>query len=293
MPAPLISIVLPNYNEGTRLRETMISLAETTSSPYEVIVVDNGSTDGSSDFLVDGADDRATLIRTPDRLGVVGARHRGAAIARGDVLLFADAHLIFPPHWDQPMLDVLSEPGVGLVGPTVCNVGDLTGPFICGSVLVNAAMDVQHWDRPEATDPFEVPAACGGCQMITREQFERTPYDAGMVDWGMEDHEICVRLWMLGKSVKVVPSILVQHYFREFVPYARWENVTYNKLRAVFTHFGEDRIARCIQAIAVEPGFSDAYNRLQASDVFDRRAELDDQRVHDETWYFHRFGIDF
>lgn len=293
MPSPLLSIILPNFNEGARLHQTIASLAQTTCASYEVIVVDNGCSDGSSDFLRENVDERITLIREPRRLGVVGARHCGAAQASGDVLVFADAHLIFPQNWDQPMLDTLSLPGVALVGPAVCNTGDLQGPYICGSVWANAALDVQHLDRPATQASYEVAAACGGCQMLTREQFQRTPYDSGMVDWGMEDHELCVRLWMLGRSVRVVPSVLVQHYFREFVSYARWENVTYNKLRAVFAHLGPARVTRCIEAIAVEPGFSAAFSRIKASDIFDRRAVLDDIRVHDDDWYFRRFGLEF
>lgn len=293
MPSPLLSIILPNFNEGVRLRQTIASLAETTRAPYEVIVVDNGCSDGSSDFLFENIDERITLIREPQRLGVVGARHCGAAHASGDVLVFADAHLIFPQNWDSPMLDALGLPGVALVGPAVCNIGELQGPYICGSVWANAALDVQHLDRPATKDSYEVAAACGGCQMITREQFQQTPYDAGMVDWGMEDHELCVRLWMLGKTVRVVPSVLVQHYFREFVPYARWENVTYNKLRAVFAHFGPARVASCVGAIAVEPGFEEAFSRIEGSDIFDRRAALDETRVFDDDWYCRRFSLGF
>ncbi|MFM7040926.1 MAG: glycosyltransferase family 2 protein [Planctomycetaceae bacterium] len=78
----LTSVVIPSFNEGDKLRLTVESLLLNTTGPVEIIVVDNGSTDHSSDFLLGDHDPRVTLVHSEERLGVVGARHAGTTTRR-------------------------------------------------------------------------------------------------------------------------------------------------------------------------------------------------------------------
>lgn len=289
--SPLVSLILPSFNEGSKLRETVDSLRASTLQPFEILVVDNGSTDGSSDFLSDmSSDGPVRLLRTQTRLGVVGARHAGANEARGEVLAFCDAHMLFPHDWLTPLLAELV-PEVGLVGPAISIWGNPDGPVACGSVWKDAALELEQV-HPQCDEPTDVAIIGGGCHVMRRSLFRVIGgYDSGMVDWGMEDQELCLRLWVLGHRVRVVPAVRVQHYYREFSPYAQWSNVTYNKLRTVLTHFSEARVTRAVKAISQEPGFAEAFARVEESDVWDRRAALEDRRVHDSEWFFERFGM--
>lgn len=295
MPAsssPFVSFILPSYNEGDKLRLTVESLCANTLEPFEIVVVDNGSTDASSDFLQGtGPHDPVRLWRSPHPLGVVGARHAGAQVARGEVLAFCDAHMLFPHGWLTPLLAELTL-GVGMVGPSLCQWGDLDGPVCRGSTWKDASLALTDFEF-DGHAPTDVPILGGACQLMRRELFESVGgYDSGMVDWGSEDQELCFRLWTLGFRVRVVPSVLVQHYYRAAEPYPR-PHVTYNKLRTVFTHFSPVRVTACAAAMASEPGFAQAMERMDGSDVWDRRAGLERRIVRVDEELFSRFRIAF
>jgi glycosyltransferase involved in cell wall biosynthesis len=114
------SFIIPCVNEGEFLRHTIESLEANSLDNCEVLVVDNGSTDGSTEFLQRYKGDLGLrLFQMGTRMGVAGARNLGAAFAEGDFLIFIDGHMLFSPHWVEPMLDVLSREEVGMVTPAV------------------------------------------------------------------------------------------------------------------------------------------------------------------------------
>lgn len=89
MPADLVSVVIPVYNGARYLEETLNSVLAQSYQPLEVIVVDDGSSDGTSDLLLRFGD-RITRI-TQDNQGQAAARNRGIAAARGEYIAFLDA----------------------------------------------------------------------------------------------------------------------------------------------------------------------------------------------------------
>ncbi|HVX56762.1 MAG TPA: glycosyltransferase family A protein [Candidatus Saccharimonadales bacterium] len=91
-----VSIVIPVYNEAAHLAACLQAIAAQTVTPYEVLVVDNNSTDESA--AVAARFDFVTLLREP-RQGVVHARNRGFEAARGALIARIDADTILPAHW--------------------------------------------------------------------------------------------------------------------------------------------------------------------------------------------------
>ena len=102
MPAPYISIVIPAYNEEACIGPTLAAVvAELTRTgrPWEVLVVDDGSTDRTRDIVASSAagEPRVRLVAAP-HLGKGGAVRRGMIEARGDWRFLADADLSMPIH---------------------------------------------------------------------------------------------------------------------------------------------------------------------------------------------------
>jgi GT2 family glycosyltransferase len=283
----MMSAVVVSLEEGEHLRLTVEQLRRTLPAGSEILVVDDGSTDGSADFLA-LAETPARLIRAGG-LGVAGARNRGAAEATGEVLLFVDAHMQLPDGWWQPLVDLLAS-GAAAAAPSVCDVRQthrkgfglrLTGPEL-----------KSEWLGRGDGKPHPAPILPGCSLAIRRDVFHAAGgFDGGMIRSQGIDNEFCLRLWLLGHECWVAPEVEVVHLFRERHPYElRWETVLHNRLRLALVHLDRRRIASAVEALRSHPGFAGAVALLADSDVLARRTEMAARRRYYADWYFERFG---
>ena len=90
----MLSIVVPVHNGGRQLASCLQALQTSSYRDFEVLVVDDCSTDGSPAVIHSHG---ALYLRTPGRLGPAGARNLGAKAARGSILVFVDADVQIPP----------------------------------------------------------------------------------------------------------------------------------------------------------------------------------------------------
>lgn len=107
---PRFSIIVPAYNVERFLGECLDSVLEQTCSDYEVIIVDDGSTDGSAEVAQEYVQHpQFTMLSKPNG-GLSSARNAGVAVARGDYVLFLDSD----DYLDPTLLERLSEcePGI-------------------------------------------------------------------------------------------------------------------------------------------------------------------------------------
>src|SRR6201996_8472183 len=116
-----LSVIIVSHNEGEYLRRSVDSLVVDLPSDAEIIVVDDASTDGSSEQLNE-IDSRVRVFQLRDRLGAAASRNFGAQHASGEVLLFSDAHVEARTAWARPLVRVLGRPSVGAVGPALTSL---------------------------------------------------------------------------------------------------------------------------------------------------------------------------
>ena len=118
---PRLSVVVPFYNTADQLGDCLTSIAGQTMTDLAVIMVDDGSTDGSADIAAAqaAADSRFTLLRVRNG-GPGSARNHGVAAAAGELLAFVDADDLLPPDAYATLVGVL-------------DAG--TSDFVCGGVL--------------------------------------------------------------------------------------------------------------------------------------------------------------
>ncbi len=91
MTTPLLSVVIPTWNRARLVCEAVESALEQRDGRVEVIVVDDGSTDGTEDVLARRFGSSVRVARSPRRRGAGAARNAGARLARGELLAFLDS----------------------------------------------------------------------------------------------------------------------------------------------------------------------------------------------------------
>jgi GT2 family glycosyltransferase len=291
--SPIVSVVVVSHNEGVYLRRTVNNLLATLPANGEVIVVDDSSTDGSADSLQHGSR-RVKVLRPDVRLGVAGARNFGASYARGDILVFSDAHVEVPPDWVGVLLAPLARSEVGAVGPSLCDMNFPESKGLGGLRFCDAALN-SEWRGWQGSDPHPVPILAGFFIAMRRDVFETTEgFDSGMIMFGMEEYEICIHLWTLGYECILVPQVEVSHLYRDEAqtPW-KFDSITsiHNILRFGMVHFGPERMQRLVECYTAYDAFPEAVTRLVISDVWERRRRVQSTRWYDDDWYFHNFDM--
>lgn len=286
---PQISVVVLTLNEGEMLARTVRSLRATLPKSAEIIVVDDGSTDGSTAFLAD--DSSVRTLRT-DHYGVARGRNHGMRHARGEYIIVSDAHIEVPKGWWRPMIKVLKKPKTGMAGPGIVDMNDPERRGF-GMRLLNAALEAE-WISPEWADPLPVALLPGGFWGMRRDVFQATGgLDDGMLRWGAEDFELSLRLWMLGYEQVAVPEVEVAHLFRHESPYPmsmRWPR--HNQLRMAWLHFTPDRFERVRSALEEYEEYEEGFALFEASRpaLEARRQQLHAMRTRNDDEYFAHWG---
>ena len=288
-PAPPVSIVVVSHNEGAKLPLTVSGIRATVPDDVDIVVVDDWSTDRSSQGL-----DRlgARVVQPPSRSGVAGARNWGAAQARGDLLVFADAHINPSPGWMEALRAAFADQSVACAAPTITAIGR-PGSRGHGCTWATPMLGMR-WLRTQTAAAHEVPFICGCLMAFRRDDFEAVGgFDTGMVCWGSEDAEIGLSLWRRGRASVVVPEAQVAHLFRPRGPYPVEPHlVVHNTLRMATVHLPELAMRRVIEAYRGLPSFPSGYAQLVESDVWQRRESVAARSRHDGAWFLDRFRIE-
>jgi glycosyltransferase involved in cell wall biosynthesis len=117
MPVPAVSVLLPVHNGASYLEDAVASILRQTLPDFELLVINDGSTDGTASILRNCADSRLTVIENERNLGLIPSLNTGLAAARGEFVARMDADDIAYPHRLQRQVDFLREfPQVGLCG---------------------------------------------------------------------------------------------------------------------------------------------------------------------------------
>ena len=121
---PLISIIIPTHNRKSFIQTAIASVLSQTFKDYEVIVIDDASTDGTSDYIKSQYPDFA-LITLAQNVGAAEARNRGLQVAKGEFIAFLDSDDQWDAHYLEAQIETLrSHPHAAFV---FCNHTELYG----------------------------------------------------------------------------------------------------------------------------------------------------------------------
>ncbi len=227
---PRLSVLLVNWNSGPDLERCLATLGAVSASDCEILIIDNGSTDGSVASLAR----RFPGVRihcNATNLGHTRALNQGFALARGERILILDPDTEIDPASIQLLERFLDErPDVSLVAPRTYNTdGSVqesarnfpswhSGLFGRQSLLTrlfpNNPFSRRYLlrDRLSATEPFEVRQVSSACMLLPRALVaEAGPWDEGYLAYWV-DTDWCMRLQQLGKKIYCLPAASVIHH---------------------------------------------------------------------------------
>ncbi len=222
-PLRKVSVAVLSWN-GRRHLETCLEALGTQRDPgvdWEILVLDNGSTDGTADWLrreIQSRLPRLRLIESPVNLGFCAGNNRLVAEAAGDAVAFLNNDTRPRPEWLGALVAALAAapPDVAAVSGKIVDWEGKRLDFGRGVMTFDGHAFQLDFRRP--LDRARVPAAgeellfaCGGNMLIRRESFlEAGGFDESFFAY-LEDVDLGWRLWSGGERVLFVPDAVVHH----------------------------------------------------------------------------------
>lgn len=206
------SIIIPTYNQKDLLLQCLSYIEAHTVSPYEIIIVDNGSQDGT----VEALRRRCRSIRIaahPTNLGFAQAINTGLMMARGQTMVLLNNDVFVTEGWLTQLLACLHGcPDAAAVGPVTNYISgeqQIGVPYDDIARMSEFAAAYNHSDPGEWRDTSRL---VGFCILLRRSTFEQVGYlDEGYEVGNFEDDDWNLRLRLQGKRMKIAADTFVHH----------------------------------------------------------------------------------
>jgi len=216
-----VSIVLVTYGQLEYTKACLDSIFAGTSQPFELILLDNGSEDGTPQFLLDFSRKHpgtATVVMNSENAGYVRAANQGMGLGRGDYVLLLNNDTRVEPGWLENLVDALeADPKAGISSPLVLDMA--TGKIqSAGGVIHKPDGSVvfplrgEARDCPQALKAGDQSTGSGPCMLVKRSVIEKVGFfDEGFSPAYFEDSDLCYRARQAGFRILYVPSAVIHH----------------------------------------------------------------------------------
>ena len=196
-----VSVVIPAYNASKTIDDCLTSILKQDFSDYEVVVVDDGSTDDTSEKVKRYP---VKLIKNPSQ-GLPAARNAGFEASKGNILVFLDSDCVVGRDLVAKLIGPLQNPEVGVTQPWWDNINkDRLVPSLIFKIYEYLVPDTKYPDY-----------FWGYCFAIRRELLERVGGFDPRTGIGAEDVELAHRIIKGGYKISLMKELRVRHLFRQ------------------------------------------------------------------------------
>lgn len=212
---PRVSVIIPHWNGLHHLDDCLHALRQQTFDSHEIILVDNGSSDGSQEYLR-RVFPEVRLIELGENRGFTGACNAGYAAARGEFILLLNNDTEADPRWIETIVETFDHhPEVGSVASKMLLFDQrehfhTAGDFyrVNGLPGNRGVWQVNHgqYDREEP-----VFGACGGAAAYRRLMLEEIGFLDDSFFFSCEDVDLAWRAHLAGWEVRYAPGAIVYH----------------------------------------------------------------------------------
>ncbi len=214
-PAPRASIVVVSFNSLAFTRLCVESvLANTGEPPFELIVVDNASGDGSCEYLEEMAerDARVRLLANEENAGFPAACNQGLAAARGEMLVLLNSDTIVAPGW-LTGLEAHLDTGAGLVGPVTNRIGNEAEVPVSYETYGDFLREAAARGTKRRGEAIEIPTLTMFCLALRRAAWDGIgALDESFGVGTLEDDDYSQRARRAGLRLLCAEDVLVHHF---------------------------------------------------------------------------------
>jgi len=203
----LVSIIIVNYNGKSFLYDCLYSLYSITYDDYEVILIDNHSSDGSVDFVKQNFPN-VVIKQLEQNFGFAKANNIGADIAKGDLLLFLNNDTKVTEEFLEPLVTEMKSDEIAICQSLLLKPDgevDSAGDFVDKYGRAYNSKKIPH-------NTSSILSARGACMLVKKDVFDVLGKFDERFFVSFEDVDLGWRAWIYGYKVVVVPKSIVYHY---------------------------------------------------------------------------------
>ena len=210
---PLASIIVVTFNSEAFIERCLESLSQTTYSNYEVVLVDNNSSDTTREILSHYSQ-TYTILKNDENYGFAGGVNRGVAIAKGEYIVLLNPDCVVTPDWLRHLLQPLRFGCVGATGASLLYPDGDVVQSAGGSV--NNLGFTKHYHYGETFNPkskiLSVDYVTGAAFATKRDLLEHAGgLDENYYPVYFEETDYCSLLRVAGYHILYVPQAIVYH----------------------------------------------------------------------------------
>jgi len=211
---PLVSVIILNYNTGNLLLDCVDSIENCNYSNYEIILVDNASTDNSHKSCKEKFQ-KIKLIENKENLGYCVGNNLGIKEAKGKFLVILNPDVIVDENWLKELVSAYNKSGDGLYQPKLLVLGNESKINTAGNMIQTFGFGFSRGkgdsDGEKYNNPIQIGFASGACLFTTKELMERIGYFEPFLFAYNEDMDLGWRASKMGINSYYIPAAIVKH----------------------------------------------------------------------------------